>query len=176
MFSCLPTATSSAQTARRGTHSGFGRFDLATVLPLNSFPPSVVPSSSDRRRHSPFSCVRLSIAWGSMQRLSAHRYLCVLLFFGNGLKVSLTPSVLAFLRLRDPPRPAFAAAHRAALKLNCHGCVFFFLFSYIYFTCQVCEGSFIKAQSRVSVPHLIEKKNLAWLPCRQTGSTILLLW
>lgn len=44
--------------ARRGTDSGFGRFDLATVLPLNSFPPSVFPSSSDRRRrHSPFSCV-----------------------------------------------------------------------------------------------------------------------
>lgn len=34
-----------------------GRFDLATFLPLNSFPPSVFPSSSDRRRHSPFSCV-----------------------------------------------------------------------------------------------------------------------
>lgn len=62
------------------------------------------------------------------------------------------------LRLRDPPWPAFtAAADGAALKLNCRGCVFPF-FSHIYFTCQVCEGPFIKAQSRVSEPHLEEKK------------------
>lgn len=106
-----------------------------------------------------------------MQRLSAHRYLCVLLFFGNGLKVSLTPFVLAFLRLRDPPtrlRSRTLSSSEIELSRVC-----FFFSSNIYFTCQVCEGSFIKAQSRLSVPHLIEKKNLAWLPCRQTGRTIL---
>lgn len=96
-----------------------------------------------------------------MQRLSAHRYLCVLLFFGNGLKVSLTPFVLAFLRLRDPPtrlRSRTQSSSEIELSRVC-----FFFSSYIYFTCQVCEGSFIKAQSRLSVPHLIEKK--IWLGC-----------
>lgn len=44
LFSCLPTATSSTQTARRGTDSGFGRFDLATVLsPSELFPSARLP-------------------------------------------------------------------------------------------------------------------------------------
>lgn len=148
-------------------------FDLAALLPLNSFHPAVFPSSSDRRCHSPFSYVAAKIAWGLMQRLSAHPYLCVLLFFRNGPKLSLTPFVLASLRLRDLPWPAFAAADRAALKLNCRGCVPPPPFFFIYFTCQVCEGPFIKAQSRVSEPHLKEKKNPIWLPVRRTESTIM---